>query len=159
MPWLYVWTEVVSKKYLPRHVISLSRYSKHTRTSTPINPGNHLITKMLLELKSFPLKHDVVLQWNEKWLVFFTIRASVELERTDFVLVAKIIKVIFIYFHLKKSSPFFHLLFFIFIEVDLLNKENSDIKNKIFFTSTKFLSQWKIIVGKTIFFSWRHKFM
>ena len=132
---------------------------KHTPSSHKLRPGNHLITKILLELKSFPLKHDVVLQWNKKWFVFFIIRASVELERTDFVLVAKIIKVIFIYFHLKKSSPFFHLLFFIFIEVDLLNEENSDIKNKIFFTSIKFLSQWKIIVGKTIFFSWRHKFM
>ena len=69
--------------------------------------GNHLITKILLELKSFPLMHDVVLQWNEEWLVLFTIRASVELEITDFVIVAKIVKVIFIYFHLKKSSPFF----------------------------------------------------
>ena len=28
--------------------------------------GNHLITKILLELKSFPLNHDVVLQWNKE---------------------------------------------------------------------------------------------
>ena len=51
--------------------------------------------------------HDVVLQWNEEWHVLFTIRASGELEMTDFVIVAKIIKVTFINFHLKKSSPFF----------------------------------------------------
>ena len=62
----------------------------------PSRTGNHLISKILLELKSFQLKHDVVLQWNEEGHVLFTIRASVELETTDFVIVAKIIKVIFI---------------------------------------------------------------
>ena len=76
-------------------------------------PGNHLITKILLELKSFPLNHDVVLQWNKEWLVLFTIRASVELEITDFAIIVKIIKVIFIYWRNHLFSflpPTFYLL-------------------------------------------------
>ena len=78
-----------------------------------LDAGNHLITKILLELKSFPLNHDVVLQWNKEWLVLFTIRASVELEITDFAIIVKIIKVIFIYWRNHLFSflpPTFYLL-------------------------------------------------
>ena len=56
--------------------------------------GILLITKFVLKLNSFPLKHTLVLQWNEKQLVLFAIRASVELEVTYFVTVEKIVKII-----------------------------------------------------------------
>ena len=62
----------------------------------------------MLKLELFPLKHILVLQWNEKQLVLFAIRASVELEVTHFVTVEKIVNVIFVNAHMKESiSPLF----------------------------------------------------
>ena len=135
--WPLLWNNGIQPK-LKRHAkLEISIGLKISQKS-----GNHLITKILLELKLFPLKHDVVLQWNEDWLVLFTIWASVELEVTDFVIVAKIIKVIFIFFHLKKSSPFFlPFTFYFLFSPKWTYWECWYQKQNIFLTSTKFLSQ------------------
>ena len=44
----------------------LTRFTHALWTNKKAYPGNHLITKILLELKSLPLKHEVVLHWNEE---------------------------------------------------------------------------------------------
>ena len=65
-----------------------------------------------LKLELFPLKHTLVLQWNEKKLVLFEIRASVELNITDFVTVKKGYSNLF---YVKKSLFSFDLPLFLFI--------------------------------------------
>ena len=73
------------------------------------------------KLDSFPLKHDVVPHWNE-------------LEITDFTIVEKIVKVIFLSCLSEeiKKSPSFYSPLSISLHLNRLSKENLDFK-KIFF--------------------------
>ena len=89
-----------------------------------------------------------MLEWNKEQLVLFAIRASgsVELEIADFVTVEKLVKKIFIYILLKKSSSLFHLSLFL-IYVDLheskFNLVTMDIKKLI----NLICNEWTFIIG------------
>ena len=62
-----------------------------------------------------------------------------ELVITDFFSEAKMVEVFFIYFYLKKSTPFFLPLSFLFILVDLLN-------NKAGYTATPIACGWAGVI-------------